>query len=59
VEVGLKYFNLHVVHVIHGELKHTMAQGVRFLERCLDAALFGLLVLKPYVFEVLYNVLAL
>ena len=45
VVVGLKDFNLHVVHVVLAKLEHAMTQGICLLQGRLDIALFGSLML--------------
>jgi len=59
VEIRLKHFNLHVVHVILRELQHAMPQRIRLLHLRLHIALLSGLVLQPNLLEVLAHILTL
>lgn len=59
VEVGLEDFYLHVVHIVFGELEHSVAQRVGLLQLGFNVALFSRLVLEPHLLEVVANVLVL
>lgn len=59
VQVGLKYLNLHVVHVVFAELKHAVSQGVRLLEDGLYVTLLGGLVLEPHLLQMFLGIFAL
>lgn len=57
--VGLENFNLHVIHVVFAELKHSVTKGIGKLKTALDVAFFGLLVRTPYVFKVFFCIFTL
>jgi ABC-type phosphate/phosphonate transport system permease subunit len=52
VVVRLKNLNLHVIHVVFAELKHSVTKSIGKLKATLHVAFFGLLMGTPYVFKV-------
>ena len=52
VVIGLENLNLHVIHVVFAELKHSVTKGISKLKTALYVAFFCLLMGTPYVFKV-------